>query len=108
MFCKILNGDLNAEFVYRDDAVAAIKDIHPQAPVHILVMPISHVGGVADADPALLGTLIAAAHRIASEQKLARGYRLIINEGEHGGKLVPHLHVHLLGGKALGPKIVSD
>ncbi len=108
VLCKIIGGELPADEVYRDSEVLAIRDIKPQAPVHILVMPIAHVDGVGDASPALLGKLIATAHRIAGEQGLTKGYRLVINEGEHGGKLVPHLHIHLLGGKRLGPKIVSD
>jgi histidine triad (HIT) family protein len=108
VFCKILQGELKAEFVYRDDEVAVIKDIHPQAPVHLLVMPVQHVDGVADATPALLGKLVATAHTVAQEQGLKNGYRLIINEGEDGGKLVPHLHLHLLGGKRLGAKLVKE
>lgn len=111
VFCKIIAGEIPGEEVYRDDEVVVIKDIHPQAPVHLLVMPVKHVAGIeelAEHDGHLLGKLIATAHRVATEQGLTKGYRLIINEGEHGGKLVPHLHVHLLGGKALGPKIVAE
>ncbi|MCC6934132.1 MAG: HIT domain-containing protein [Candidatus Yanofskybacteria bacterium] len=111
VFCKIIAGQIPGEVVYRDDEVIVLKDIHPQAPVHLLVMPVRHVDGLGDLaehDGVLLGKLIAVAHRVAGEQGLVKGYRLIVNEGEHGGKLVPHLHVHLLGGKALGPKIVAN
>ncbi len=108
VFCKIVRGELKSDEVYRDKEILAIRDIKPQAPVHILVMPIAHVESVADASPELLGKLVAAAHRIAVQEKLTKGYRLIINEGDHGGKLVPHLHIHLLGGKRLGAKIVAS
>lgn len=107
VFCKIISGELPADVVYRDDEVLVIRDIKPQAPVHLLVMPITHVQGMDDASESVLGKLFATTRRIAAEQGLGKGYRLIINEGEHGGKLVPHLHVHLLGGKPLGLKIVS-
>lgn len=111
VFCKILKGALSAEFIYRDDEIAVIKDIHPQAPVHVLIMPIQHYSGIKDfatRDDNLLGKMIGIADRVAVEQGLEKGYRLVINEGEHGGKLVPHFHVHLLGGKKLGPKIVGE
>ena len=110
VFCKIIKGELPSEVVYRDDEVLVIKDIHPQAPVHLLIMPIKHLTGLEDADEhdrAMLGKLLHVAHDMAKKQGLDKGYRLIINEGDHGGKLVPHLHVHLLGGKRLGPKIVQ-
>ncbi|HUO75489.1 MAG TPA: HIT domain-containing protein [Candidatus Paceibacterota bacterium] len=107
VFCKIIKGELKTDEVYRDDDVLVIRDIKPQAPVHLLVMPIEHVDGVSDASPELLGKLIATAHKVAQREGLTRGYRLILNEGEHGGKLVPHLHIHLLGGKPLGAKIVA-
>jgi histidine triad (HIT) family protein len=111
VFCKIIQGELKGDIVYRDDDVIVLKDIHPQAPVHLLIMPVAHYDGIKDFtghDGHLLGIMLGTADRIAREQGLDKGYRLIINEGEHGGKLVPHLHMHLLGGKKLGPKIVSD
>lgn len=107
VFCKIIAGELKADEVYRDDDVLVIRDIHPQAPVHLLIMPIAHVDGMADASPEVLGKLMAVAQKIAVQEGLVKGYRLILNEGEHGGKLVPHLHMHLLGGKPLGVKIVA-
>lgn len=109
VFCKIISGELTGEPVYRDDAVVVLKDIRPQAPVHLLVMPVAHADTIAEvADDALLGRMLRVAHEVAAQQGLEKGYRLIINEGEHGGKLVPHLHIHLLGGRRLGPKLVSS
>lgn len=111
VFCKIIKGELSGDIVYRDDQVIVLKDIHPQAPVHLLVMPVAHYEGIQDFtehDGHLLGTMLHVAHRVAREQGLAKGYRLIINEGEDAGKLVPHMHIHLLGGKRLGLKIVED
>ena len=111
VFCKIIKGELKGDVVYRDEHVIVLKDIHPQAPVHLLIMPVQHFDGIkdfAEHDGHLLGEMLRVADKVASEQGLEKGYRLIINEGEHGGKLVPHLHIHLLGGKRLGPKIVSE
>ena len=110
VFCKILDGTKHEDFVYRDEDIAVIKDIHPQAPVHLLIIPVKHYDGLEDftkTDGDMCGKMLKVAHRVAKEQGLERGYRLIINEGEDGGKLVPHLHMHLLGGKKLGPKIVA-
>jgi histidine triad (HIT) family protein len=111
VFCKILKGEIDGEFVYKDAEVAVIKDIHPQAPVHLLIMPVQHFAGIkdfAEHDGHLLGKMLRVADQVANEQGLEQGSRLIINEGEHGGKLVPHLHIHLLGGRKLGTKIVRD
>jgi histidine triad (HIT) family protein len=111
VFCKIIQGELSAEFVYRDDEVVVFKDIHPAAPVHLLIVPVQHFQGIkdfAEHDGHLLGKMLRIADTVAHEQGLKDGYRLIVNEGEHGGKLVPHLHIHLLGGKKLGPKLLRD
>ena len=111
VFCKIIKGELQAELVYKDNDFIAIKDIHPQAPVHLLIVPIRHyfdIHEVIKDDPTLFGKAMAVADKVAHTAGLSeKGYRLIINEGEHGGKLVPHLHMHILGGKRLGPKIVK-
>ncbi len=110
IFCKIINGEIPAEVVYQDEDVWVIKDIAPQAPIHFLIIPVKHFTGlddVAEHDEALLGKLFRVAHDMAKKQNLDKGYRLVVNEGEHGGKLVPHLHIHLLGGKNLGPKIAQ-
>lgn len=108
IFCSIISGGVPGEFVFRDEKVVVFKDIHPQAPVHLLVVPVRHVESIGDADQEMLGILMSTAHRVAQEQGLVDGYRLIVNDGEHGGKLVPHLHIHVLGGKHLGPKMVRE
>ena len=110
VFCKIIRGEIPNEFLYRDDEVVVIRDINPHAPTHLLVIPVRHFDGVGDFaehDGALLGRMVRIAHRVAGEQGLDKGYRLIINEGEDSGKMVSHLHMHLLGGKKLGPKLVG-
>lgn len=109
VFCKIIAGEIPAEIVYRDEAVIVMKDINPKVPVHMLVIPVAHVDSLEDASEALIGTLIKTAHVVAGQLGLAdKGYRLIMNHGVDGGKIVPHLHFHLLGGKNLGPKIVQE
>ncbi|MEK7194712.1 MAG: histidine triad nucleotide-binding protein [Patescibacteria group bacterium] len=111
VFCKIIKGELPSEPVYRDDEIIVIKDIKPSAPVHLLVMPIRHLESLEEAkqaDDSLLGKMLLVAHRVAKEANLDKGYRLVMNNGEHGGQLVPHLHLHVLGGKRLGAKLVQD
>ena len=109
VFCKIIKGELKSEAVYKDDDFWVVKDINPQAPVHLLVIPVKHFLKIEDfaGDGLLLGKALLLADKMAHKHGLDRGYRLIINEGDHGGKLVPHFHIHLLGGKRLGPKIVK-
>ncbi len=109
VFCKIINGQLKAEPVYRDDEFIVINDIKPAAPVHLLVIPVRHfetLGEMTAADAAMLGRMLLLAHRMGAEHA-PKGYRIIINEGEHGGKLVPHFHMHVLGGKRLGAKLIA-
>ena len=100
-----------AEIIFEDGDFLVIKDINPQAPVHLLIIPKKHYTSLEDfmeSDSVLLGRLLITAHKVAHQTGLAdKGYRIIMNEGEYGGKLVPHLHIHLLGGKRLGPKIVK-
>lgn len=112
VFCKILKGELPVDVVYKDDDFWVIKDINPQAPVHLLIIPVKHFDSLEDflegGNEALLGKALIVAHKVAHQTGIAeKGYRLIMNEGEYGGKLVPHLHIHLLGGKRLGTKIVK-
>ncbi len=110
IFCKIIAKEIPAEIVYETDEWLAIKDINPQAPVHILMIPKKHIANIAeiqDEDVELIGRMIKSAQTVAEKAGLGyKGFRLIANQGEDGGQLVPHLHFHLLGGKALGPKIV--
>ncbi len=97
-----------ADKVYEDDEFLVVKDIHPQAPVHLLIFPKKHVFGMHDATQEILGQAMRVADKVAQKVCIAdKGYRLILNEGDHSGKLVPHLHIHLLGGKAFGPKIIK-
>ena len=109
VFCKIANGEIKADFVYKDKDFIVVKDINPQAPVHLLIVPAEHHLNIHDFEgkESLLGKALLVADKVAHEFKLEKGYRLILNEGEDGGKLVPHLHIHLLGGKKLGPKIIK-
>jgi histidine triad (HIT) family protein len=102
LFCKIAGGEIPATTVYRDDAVLAIEDINPQAPVHLLVMPVAHhanIGELSDADEsALLAKLIEVATKLGRERG-GDGYRLVMNTGPDGGQTVDHLHVHVLAGR---------
>lgn len=110
VFGKILRGEIPNKTVYEDDFVLAFHDIHPQAPVHVVVIPKAHVVGlqeVNDEDVAVLGRLMAAVPKVAAAAGvLETGFRVITNAGADGGQEVPHLHLHLLGGRALGAKIV--
>ena len=104
IFQKIINREIPAEIIFEDDTCISIKDIEPQAPVHALIIPkklIARVGEADDADEQILGHLLLAAKKIAQEQKLEQGFRIVINNGSDGGETVPHLHVHLLGGRKL-------
>lgn len=105
IFEKIAAGEIPADIVRNDDEVLAIRDINPQAPVHILVIPrrvIPRIGEARDADAATLGKLLLAARDIAKEEGIDQtGYRVVINHGRDAGESVPHLHVHLLGGRPM-------
>ena len=105
LFCKIVSKEIPTDFVYEDENVIAFRDINPQAPTHILVIPKRVIAGVQYAthdDMDLLGHLLIAAKQIAEEQGIsADGYRLAINAGDHGGQTVEHLHIHLLGGRPM-------
>ena len=104
LFCQIAAGERPATIVYRDDDVIAIRDINPQAPTHILIIPTKHIVSVAEAaveDEGLIGRLISTAKAIAQQENLSKGYRLVINTGSQAGQSVFHLHVHLLGGRAM-------
>lgn len=107
IFLKIVRGEIPADIVYRDDLVTAFRDIHPQAPVHVLIVPNRAIPTAADVsaeDEAVLGRLFTAARAIAEQEGVADdGYRLIVNCRSHGGQEVDHLHLHLLGGEPLGP-----
>ncbi len=110
IFEKIIQGELPADIVYRDDRVTAFRDIRPAAPTHILIVPnkpIPTVNDVTPEDEPLLGHMIYVAKLLAEKEGIAEdGYRLIINCNQHGGQEVFHLHLHLIGGRPLGPMVV--
>jgi histidine triad (HIT) family protein len=105
IFAKIIRKEIPATIVYEDDRALAFRDIGPKAPVHILVVPkkdIARVSEATAADEALLGHLLTVAAEIARKEGIdGTGYRLVINKGAHAGESVPHLHVHLLGGRPM-------
>ena len=103
IFSKIIRKEIPADIVFEDDEVLAFRDINPQAPVHILVVPKKPITGIAaarDEDGTILGRLLLAARDIAAREGLNEGgYRLVINNGERAGQSVFHLHLHILGGR---------
>ena len=104
LFCKIIDGSIPSKVEYQDETCYAFADIHPQAPVHLLIVPREHLSSLAAAGvehPALLGHLLEAAANLARSKGLAKGYRVAINTGEDGGQTVDHLHLHLLGGRPM-------
>ncbi|HEK0602767.1 TPA: purine nucleoside phosphoramidase [Proteus mirabilis] len=107
IFSKIIRGEIPADIVFRDDTVTAFRDISPQAPTHILIIPnklIPTVNDVTAQDEQVLGHLFVVAAKIAQQEGIAEeGYRLVMNCNKHGGQEVFHIHMHLLGGKPLGP-----
>ena len=110
IFCRIVAGEIPASKVYEDDEILAFKDLHPQAEVHILVIPKRHIATLADctpADAATLGHLLSRVPQIASEQNCKDGFRSIINSGNVGGQEVYHLHLHILGGTQRLPAMIS-
>ncbi|HXG53694.1 MAG TPA: histidine triad nucleotide-binding protein [candidate division Zixibacteria bacterium] len=106
LFCGIVEGKVRGEIVYRGDSVVAFKDIHPRAPVHLLIVPRKHVETLLDfepADGAVAGEIFRAAAELARKYGVAdTGFRLVVNCGPHAGQTVFHVHFHLLGGRALG------
>ncbi|MDA7521088.1 histidine triad nucleotide-binding protein [Verrucomicrobia bacterium] len=104
LFEKIIQRKIPADIVFEDDQVLAFRDINPAAPTHVLVIPkkpIPRVGAASAEDQSLIGHLMLKAAEIARELKLESGFRLVINNGPDGGESVPHLHCHILGGRAL-------
>lgn len=103
VFCRIVEGKIPSQMLYQDEKVVAFRDINPQAPVHILVIPRKHIPSLAELDePAIIGRMAEIANKLAKEEGiLEAGYRLVINSGRNAGQVVPHLHLHLLGGRRL-------
>lgn len=110
IFSKIVQGEIPADIVYQDDQVTAFKDIQPQAPVHILIIPNKEIPTINDLtadDEQLVGHLFTVAAKIAQDQGVAQdGYRLLVNCNRNGGQEVFHLHMHLFGGRPLGPMLM--
>jgi histidine triad (HIT) family protein len=105
LFCRIAAGEIPAAIVYKQDGVTAFRDISPQAPTHVLIVPDTHISGagaVSAADELTVGRLVRVAAEIAREEGIdGSGYRLIINQGADAGQTVDHIHLHLLGGRPL-------
>ena len=112
IFCKLAHGEIPTSFVYEDDAVVAFHDLHPKAPVHVLIVPRTHVPTIEalathEQGEAILGAVLRAVPQVAARLGLsASGYRLINNFGRDGGQTIDHVHFHLLGGKELGDRMV--
>jgi histidine triad (HIT) family protein len=103
LFCRIVSGEIPAKKIFEDDVSIAFADIHPQAPTHFLVIPKQHIDSLAqatEADKDLLGHLTLVATELA-KKGLSKGFRIVMNTGEEGGQTVEHLHLHVLGGRAM-------
>ena len=105
IFCQIAAGKVPSEILYQDEKVLTFLDINPQAPIHLLIIPKTHIPSLthlSEGESSLIGHMAKVANQLARERGISeRGYRLVINSGEEGGQAVPHLHMHLLGGRKL-------
>jgi len=105
IFCKIVAGEIPSDRVYQDEEIIAFRDINPLAPVHLIIIPRRHVPSLdqmKESDAALVGRMVTVANKLAKDEGVSqKGYRLALNCGKEGGQLVPHLHMHLLGGRQL-------
>ena len=105
VFCKIVAGEIPADILYQDEGLIAFRDINPVAPTHLLIIPKKHISSLAHltkADLSLIGDMVNTANQLAKREGISEsGYRLVINCGKQGGQLVPHLHMHLIGGRQL-------
>jgi histidine triad (HIT) family protein len=109
IFCRIIAGEIPADIVYQDGELLAFRDINPQAPTHILIIPKSHIpslNDITDKYKALMGHIVLLAKELAEKESISdKGYRLSVSTGADGGQLVPHVHFHLLGGRKLSDKL---
>jgi histidine triad (HIT) family protein len=109
IFCRIVAGEVPSDIVYKDEDFLAFRDISPQAPTHVLVIPKTHIPSSAElteGQQGLVGRLIIIAKNLAEKEGIAkRGYRLVISCGPEGGQVVPHLHLHLIGGRKLNDRL---
>ena len=104
LFCKIINGDIPTDFIYEDEKIVVFKDISPQAPVHFLLIPKEHIESADDISQEnsyLIGHIFGVANRLAKENNLSLGYRIVNNCKAHGGQSVDHIHFHLMGGRQM-------
>ncbi len=109
IFCRIVAGELPSDTLYQDDEVLAFRDINPLAPTHVLIIPKRHIAllsDLTDDEVSLIGRMVGVANKLARQEGIAgKGYRLVVSSGEDGGQVVPHLHVHLLGGRRLSDRL---
>ncbi len=109
IFCQIVAGKVPSEILYQDEEVIAFRDINPQSPIHLIIIPKRHIPSLAhlsEAESSLIGDMVNVANQLARREGISEsGYRLVINCGEQGGQLVPHLHMHLLGGRKLSNEL---
>ena len=109
IFCRIVAGELPSDTLYQDDELMAFRDINPLAPTHMLIIPKRHIASLADMsddETSIIGRMAAVANHLARQEGIAeKGYRLVLSSGEEGGQVVPHLHMHLLGGRRLSDRL---
>ena len=109
IFCRIAAGEIPSDTLYQDDEVMAFRDINPVTPTHVLIIPKRHIESLAalpDDETPIIGHMVRVANQIARQEGIAeKGYRLVISSGEDGGQVVPHLHMHLLGGRKLSDRL---
>ena len=111
IFCKIIAKQIPSDIVYEDEEIIAFRDIHPVAPIHVLVIPKKHIESIEqmeEEDEKVVGRIYSVIKKIAKQEGIEKeGYRVIVNCGKDAGQEVPHLHFHLLGGRKLGAKIIG-
>jgi len=109
VFCDIIAGKIPSDIIYQDEDFVAFRDIHPLAPVHIVIIPKTHISSLAEVgerQEGFMGRLVLLAVKLAEKERIAeKGYRLAINCGSEGGQIIPHLHLHLLGGRKLADQL---
>jgi histidine triad (HIT) family protein len=109
IFCQIVEGKVPSDTLYEDEEIKAFRDIHPPAPTHVLIIPKRHIPSLAvlsDEETLLIGRMARVANELARREGIAeKGYRLVVSSGEEGGQVVPHLHMHLLGGRRLSDRL---
>jgi histidine triad (HIT) family protein len=109
IFCRIVAGELPSDILYQDDEIMAFRDINPLAPTHVLIIPKRHIAFLSDLtddEVSLIGRMVGVANKLARQEGVdEKGYRLVVSSGEEGGQVVPHLHMHLLGGRKLADRL---